>query len=93
MYDDGDNLIAFSRGSRGWIAINNHPAPKTQTFQTGLPSGTYCDIIHGTYSKKSNTGSCTGPTITVGRDGKATVTVPAQDSVAFNAANKVRTRS
>ena len=66
MYDDGANLIAFSRGSKGWIAINNHPAPQTHTFQTGLPAGTYCDVIHGTFSKSGRAGSCTGPTVAVG---------------------------
>ncbi len=45
---------------------------------------------HGTFSKTRNSGSRTGPTVTVGGDGKATVTVPEQDSVAFNAANRVR---
>jgi alpha-amylase len=93
MWDDGDNLIAFSRGSKGWIVINNHPTPQTHTFQTGLPSGNYCDVIHGTFSKTRNAGSCTGPTVVVGRDGTATVTVPGQDSVAFNAANRVRSTS
>jgi alpha-amylase len=93
MYDDGDNLIAFSRGSRGWIAINNHSTPQIHTFQTGLPAGAYCDVIHGTFSKSGDGNSCTGPTVAVGADGTATVTIPAQDSVAFNAANRVRTQS
>ena len=93
MYDDGAKLIAFSRGSKGWIAINNHQAPQTHTFQTGLPAGSYCDLIHGTFSKSGHSTSCTGPTVSVGEDGQATVTIPAQDSVAFNAANRVRSRN
>jgi alpha-amylase len=93
MYDDGANLIAFSRGSKGWIAINNHQAPQTHTFQTGLPAGSYCDVIHGTFSKSGHSTSCTGPTVSVGEDGQATVTIPAHDSVAFNAANRVRSRN
>jgi len=90
MYDDGSNLIAFSRGSKGWIAINNHSTPQTHTFQTGLRGGSYCDVIHGTFSNSGHAGSCTGPTVSVRGDGTATVTIAGQDSVAFNAANKVR---
>jgi alpha-amylase len=83
--DDGVNLIAFSRGHRGWIAVNNHTTAQTGTFATGLKAGTYCDIVHGNFGG----GSCTGPTVAVDAGGNATVTVPAKDSVAFDAANLV----
>ena len=89
VVDDGTNLIAFSRGNKGWIAINNHTTPQTRTFQTGLSAGIYCDVIHGTFSSAPRGKTCSGPTVTVGRSGQATVTVPAKDSVAFNAANRV----
>ena len=85
-YDDAVDLIAFSRGSRAWIAINNEDSAQTHTFTTGLRRGTYCDIIHGDFAN----GSCTGPTVTVDSHGQATVTVPANDSVAFDASNLVR---
>ena len=79
-YDDEVNLIAFSRGNKGWIAINNHATDKTQTFQTGMRAGTYCNIIHGDF----NNGTCTGPTIEVNKQGEATVTIKSKDSVAFD---------
>jgi alpha-amylase len=78
-YSDGSNLIAFSRGTDAWIAINNESAAKAETFTTGLADGTYCDIIHYTYSN----GACSGTGITVS-GGTATVTVPADDSVAID---------
>jgi alpha-amylase len=84
-YDDGVNLIAFSRGHRGWISINNEATAQTHTFNTGLPSGTYCDIIHGDVSN----GTCSGPTVTVDAHGRATVTVPAKDAVAFDATDRI----
>ncbi|ACV81462.1 pullulanase X25 domain-containing protein [Nakamurella multipartita] len=87
--DDGVNLLAFSRGNKGWIALNNHDTPQTRTFSTGLLPGVYCDVIHGTYSQASRGKSCDGPTVTVGSSGKATVTVPAKDAVAFSAGNRV----
>lgn len=37
------------------------------TLNTGLPSGTYCDVISG--DKQGNT--CTGKTVQVGGDGRA----------------------
>ncbi len=85
-YDDGDNLIAFSRGNVGFFSTNNEAAAKTVTVRTGLRAGTYCDVIHGATSN----GHCTGPTVTVGRDGSATITVGSHDSVAFTAADRVR---
>jgi alpha-amylase len=81
-YDDGSNLIAFSRGTKGWIAINNETAPQTRAFTTGLPAGTYCDIIHGKPG-----GGCSGHTVTVDGQGVATVTVSARDSVAIDTAD------
>jgi alpha-amylase len=85
-YDDGVNLIAFSRGHRGFFSTNNESAAKTLSVQTGLGRGTYCDIIHG--SMQSN-GTCSGPTVTVGRHGFASITVGSYDSVAFTARDKV----
>jgi len=85
-YDDGVNLIAFSRGDKGWIAINNHDDAQRATFQTGLAAGTYCDITRGDYSN----GSCTGRTVTVRSDGTATVSIRGKSSVAFDASDVVR---
>lgn len=84
-YDDGVNLVAFSRGNKGWIAINNGTSALTKTFVTGLPPGTYCDIIHAS----SQNGSCSGPTIRVDARGSATVSVPAKDAVAFDAIGRL----
>jgi alpha-amylase len=80
-WDDGANLIAFSRGDDAWIALNNGTAAKSLTVRTGLPAGNYCDVIHGTVSH----GSCSGPTVHVNGSGYATVTVPAKDAVAITA--------
>ena len=78
-WDNGSNAIAFSRGSTAWIAINNGSTAVTQTFSTGLPAGSYCDVIHG---DPGSSGSCSGPAVTVNGSGQATVTVNPGDSVA-----------
>ena len=84
-YDDKINLIAFSRGNKGWITINNETTAQTHTFSTGLPAGRYCDVAHG---KKSGH-TCTGTTVTVNSSGHAAVTVGAYDAVAIDGASKI----
>jgi alpha-amylase len=79
-WSDGNNVISFSRGSAGFVAINNTFAAVTRTFATGMAAGTYCDVIHGTASGTS----CTGPLVTVDSSHNASVTVPAQGAVAFD---------
>jgi len=58
-WSDGNNAIAFSRGSAGWITVNNENSTVSTSYQTGLPAGTYCDLVHGDFAN----GSCTGPTV------------------------------
>ena len=85
-WDDRANLIAFSRGNKGWITINNGPAAQTRSFSTGLPRGVYCDIIS---SASFSNGSCSGTSVTVDRNGTATVTVPSLGSVAIFRGSKI----
>lgn len=85
-YDDGKNLIAFSRGKQGWVAINNEVKARTRTFSTGLPKGKYCDIIHGSATQ----GSCSGTTIKVDARGRAKLKVPKRDAVAIDLENRLK---
>ncbi|MEU3447785.1 carbohydrate-binding module family 20 domain-containing protein [Streptomyces thermolilacinus] len=43
-WDNGNNAIAFGRGTKAYVAINHEAGPLTRTFQTSLPAGTYCDV-------------------------------------------------
>ena len=104
FYADGVNLLSFSRGNKAFITINNEATPQTHTFTTGLRAGIYCDIIHGTFSLNRDRaramaanpdwhgfgGTCSGPTVTVNTAGTANITVPAMDSVAFDAGDLMR---
>ena len=45
-----------SKGALGFVAINNADNPWSTTFMTGLPGGSYCNVIDG----KSVAGVCTG---------------------------------
>ncbi|MFJ6213794.1 carbohydrate-binding module family 20 domain-containing protein [Streptomyces sp. NPDC092296] len=79
-WSNGSNAIAFGRGGKGYVVINHEGGPISQTFQTSLPAGTYCDIEHG---DPTAGGGCTGPTYSVGSDGRFTATVGGGDSLAL----------
>ncbi|XP_027210307.2 pancreatic alpha-amylase 2a5 [Penaeus vannamei] len=74
-WDNGSNQIAFCRGNKGFLAINNDGWDLKETLQTCLPAGTYCDVISGS----KDGGSCTGKSVTVGGDGRAYVEVLSAD--------------
>ncbi|WP_304523616.1 carbohydrate-binding module family 20 domain-containing protein [Actinocorallia sp. API 0066] len=78
------NVIAFSRGDRGWIGINDSGSGSTATYTTGLTDGTYCDVITGGV----NGTQCAGTPVTVS-GGQATVTIPANNAVAIHANAKL----
>ncbi|MDI5965485.1 carbohydrate-binding module family 20 domain-containing protein [Streptantibioticus silvisoli] len=80
-WSDGSNRIAFSRGSAGFVAINKESGDFSRTFATGLPAGTYCDVVHGTVTG----GTCDGPTVTVDSAGDTTADVPGMSAVAIDA--------
>lgn len=84
-WDDGANLVAFSRGKVGFLAVSNEATAKSITVKTGLKAGVYCDRIHGSRSGAQ----CSGPTVTVNGRGMATMTVGSYDSVAFTVADRI----
>lgn len=82
-WDNGNNQMAWGRGGLGFVAINREDsATLSRTFATGMPAGTYCDIIHADFNYA--TGACSGATITVDAAGNATFTVAVHDAVAFH---------
>ncbi|MFD5327669.1 carbohydrate-binding module family 20 domain-containing protein [Streptomyces sp. NPDC127092] len=46
-WDNGNNAVAFGRGSKAYVAINHETSSLSRTFQTSLPAGTYCDVQSG----------------------------------------------
>lgn len=79
-WTNGANQIAFGRGSAGFVAINREGGTLARAFQTGLPAGTYCDVLHGEFAN----GSCTGPTVVVDGAGSAQLSVAGMDAVAVH---------
>ncbi len=80
-WDNGHNQIAFSRGNLGFVVINREDNPLHRTFQTGLASGNYCDIISYDYDPANHT--CSGTPIVVDTNGQATISVASFGAVAI----------
>lgn len=68
-------LIWFSRGKKGFYALNAGDNDVTRTFATNLPDGKYCEILQ-------QDDRCGGQQITVS-GGNATIKVPAHRAAAI----------
>jgi alpha-amylase len=79
-WDNGLNQIAFARAGRGFVVINRQSTALTQTFTTGLPAGSYCNVIDFDWTN----GACSGAMATVNASGQMTLTVPGMRAAAFH---------
>ena len=77
--------LAFSRGTSGFVAINNEDGEWADTFKSSLPAGTYCDVISG----GKVIGVCKGASVTVGSDGTFQTTISARSAIAIHAGEKL----
>jgi alpha-amylase len=85
-WDNGNDAIAFGRGDKGYVVINDESSAVTgRSFETQLPAGTYCDVLHGDVVD----GACTGSTYTVDADGWFRADVGAHDGVALHVGARV----
>lgn len=82
-WDNGSSAIAFSRGAKGFVAINRESAPVTVTTPTGLAPGVYCDLISG----GKNGAVCVGTSITVAAGGGVSFSLGANSAVAVTTAS------
>ena len=86
-WDNGNNQIAFGRGDRGFVVINRENGALNRTLQTGLAPGTYCNVLAGALADDGQ--GCTGPAVTVGADGAATLAVEPMSALAIHVGAKV----
>ncbi|MEI2765749.1 MAG: alpha-amylase family protein [Dermatophilaceae bacterium] len=85
-WDDGGAAVGFARGERGFVVLNSGGAALTgRSFQTRMPPGRYCDVVHGAPAA----GGCAGPTVTVNADGWFTADVGAVDALAIHVGARV----
>ncbi len=83
-WDDGANAIAFSRGEKGFVAINNASAAVAATIATGMPPGTYCDRVSGGLAGAA----CAGTSVVVDATGTVQLNLPARSAIAIDAATR-----
>jgi len=55
-WDNADNQIAFSRGSKAFLAINKAGYAMSGSFNTGMPAGEYCNVNAGDFVNNACTG-------------------------------------
>ncbi|MFM8780854.1 MAG: alpha amylase C-terminal domain-containing protein, partial [Gemmatimonadota bacterium] len=83
-WDNGANAIAFSRGTKGFVAINRETTTVTQTINTPLAPGSYCDLITG-----GKVGAaCAGTELSVTAQGTVTISLAANTAVAIDLSTK-----
>ena len=85
-WDDGWNAIAFSRGAKGFVAINLEDTTVAAPVATGLPPGTYCDIIAG---GGAGGGACAGTSVVVDSTRTIQLRLGAKSAIALDVANKL----
>ena len=83
-WDDGANAIAFSRGDRGFVAIIREDTAGTATVATGLPPGTYCDVLSGGLAGSA----CAGTAVVVDSTGALQVHLESNSAVGIDAATR-----
>lgn len=83
-WSQGDNQIAFGRGDRGFVVINNDTTDLTHTFQTQLPAGTYCNVIADTLATITDPCPTGSEAIIVDDQGQFTATVAPQSALAIH---------
>ena len=75
-WDDGANAIAFSRGDKGFVAINGAAGTLTVTVTTGMAPGHYTNVI-------------AGDTVVVDSIGRVQVNLAAKSALAIDTATRL----
>ncbi len=83
-WDNGANALAFSRGDKGFVAINNERVAVTTAVLTSVPPGTYCDLLTG-----GRTGAaCAGTSVVVDAAGTVQLNLQPRSAIAIDAVTK-----
>ncbi|HEV8150748.1 MAG TPA: alpha-amylase family glycosyl hydrolase, partial [Gemmatimonadales bacterium] len=79
-WDNGGSAVAFSRGDKGFVAVNNEIVAVAVAVGSGLPPGTYCDRLTGGLSG----GVCVGTAVVVDVSGMVQFNLGAKSAVAID---------
>jgi alpha-amylase len=86
-WSNGNNQIAFGRGNKGFVALNNEKYALNQTLQTSMEPGRYCNVTSGEFDKMN--GLCFGEVIEVQNSGTIQLNVNPKASVAIHVGAKL----
>ncbi|KAI9429653.1 glycoside hydrolase superfamily, partial [Lactarius psammicola] len=75
-------IAFFSTGSLGFVAINNADSEWNTTFMTGLPGGSYCNVVDGMPDGRSVHWGCV--LFTISNDSSLAVTVGVRQAIAVH---------
>jgi alpha-amylase len=81
-WSNGGNAVAFSRGSKGFVAINREATTVSAQVTTSLAAGTYCDRLTG--GRVAGTGTCAGRSLQVAADGSVSLELASNTAVAID---------
>ncbi|HET7039846.1 MAG TPA: alpha-amylase family glycosyl hydrolase, partial [Gemmatimonadales bacterium] len=84
-WDNGRNAIAFSRGDRGFVALNLEDTTVVVGAVTRLAPGTYCDLLTGGLAD----GACAGRAVTVAAGGGVAPDLAPGRAVAIHAGTRI----
>jgi alpha-amylase len=84
-WDNGTNAIAFSRGDRGFVALNREGVSVTATIATGLAPGTYCDRLTGGVAGAA----CAGASIVVDATGAVQLSLLPGTAIAIDTTTRI----
>nr|MCU0626082.1 alpha amylase C-terminal domain-containing protein [Gemmatimonadaceae bacterium] len=85
LWDDGAMATAYSRGDRGFVAVNANATQLDRTIPTALPPGRYCDVLTG-----GRTGTtCAGTVVTIDAAGTATVQLAPLTALAIHSGTRL----
>ena len=80
------SAYGYARGTKGYVLFNSSSANRTITVRSGLPKGTYCDVVSGGKSPiklVKGKRTCVGTTVTVDAGTRAKAVVPAMGVIAI----------
>jgi alpha-amylase len=83
---DSVNQLTFSRGDRGFVAINHTATALTKSVPTALAAGKYCDILSGDFTPAVNAtpAGCSGTVVEVDASGSANLSVAPESALALH---------
>jgi alpha-amylase len=83
-WDNGAMAIAFSRGDRGFVALNLEDTTVRVDATTPVPAGSYCDALTGGLAA----GTCAGRSVVVDSLGVVRVDLGSRTAIAIHAGTR-----